>query len=102
LFFDRGLVSLTTICSIGLAVLLPLACLLRIRDVPADDWRRAFFTLNCYAFPAWLVFYRMMGGNLSEFRMLFPVLMPCIYGIAYVAAASSRARPPSLGDVSTE
>ena len=48
----------------------------------ADDWRRPFFRLNCLAFPGWLIFYRMMAGNLSEFRMLFPVLIPCIYGIA--------------------
>ncbi len=28
------------------------------------DWRRSFFLLNCYAFPAWIVFfYRMMSGQ---------------------------------------
>jgi len=41
--------------------------------------------VNCYAFPGWIVFYRMMNGNLSEFRMLFPALLPCMYGIAYGA-----------------
>jgi hypothetical protein len=25
----------------------------------------------------------MLSGNISEFRMLFPALLPCIYGIAY-------------------
>jgi hypothetical protein len=92
LFLGRGLVSLTTICSLGLAVLFPLACLQRIPDIATADWRRGFFKLNCYAFPGWVVFYRMMSGNLSEFRMLFPVLMPCIYGIAYAAAQSGTKR----------
>jgi hypothetical protein len=86
LFLDRGLLSLTTICSLGLAALFPLACLLKLRGVRGDDdWRTVFFGVNCYAFPAWIVFYRMMNGNLSEFRMLFPALLPCIYGIAYGA-----------------
>ena len=85
LFLDRGLMSLTTICSLGLAVLFPLACLVRIRDIDSADWRRGFFAINAYAFAAWIVFYRMMNGNLSEFRLLFPVILPCIYGIAYGA-----------------
>jgi hypothetical protein len=92
LFLDKGLLSLTTICSLGLAALFPVACFLRVRDINPADWRRSFFALNCYAFPAWLVFYRMMNGNLSEFRMLFPALIPCIYGIAY-AAKQREVRP---------
>lgn len=89
LFLDRGLLSLTTVCSLGLAVLFPLACMLRISEIPPEDWRGSFFRLNCYAFPAWIVFYRMMAGNLSEFRMLFPAMIPCIYGIAYAAKCRS-------------
>jgi hypothetical protein len=54
-----------------------------MRGVPRTDWRRGFFVANSWAFPAWLLFYRMLNGNLSEFRLLFPVLIPCIYGIAY-------------------
>ena len=88
LFLDRGLLSLTTICSLGLAALFPLACALRITVLSPEDWRRRFFELNCYAFPAWIVFYRMMAGNLSEFRMLYPVVLPCIFGIAYAATPS--------------
>jgi hypothetical protein len=39
----------------------------------------------------------MMSGNITEFRLLFPALLPCIYGIAYgarmtVATTISRAR----------
>jgi len=94
LFLDRGVLSLTTICSVGLAALFPLACLVRIREISTSDWRRAFFGLNCYAFPAWIVFYRMMNGNLAEFRMLFPVLIPCVYGVAYAAAAGRRRALP--------
>jgi hypothetical protein len=86
LFLDKGLLSLTTICSVGLAALFPIACLVKLRAAGgANDWRFRFFELNCYAFPGWLVFYRMMNGNLSEFRMLFPALLPCMYGIAYGA-----------------
>jgi len=86
LFLDKGLVSLTTVCSVGLAALYPIACWVKLRAAGgAADWRIRFFELNCYAFPGWLVFYRMMNGNLSEFRMLFPALLPCMYGIAYAA-----------------
>jgi len=93
LFFSSGFLSLTAICSIGLAVLFPLGCLVLLRDSSRPDWRRRFFELNCYAFPGWLVFYRMMNGNLSEFRMLFPVLIPCIYGAAYASRWRTCTRP---------
>jgi hypothetical protein len=83
LFLDKGLLSLTTLCSLGLASLFPVACLLAVRDISYDDWRRTFFKLNCYVFPAWIVFYRMMNGNIAEFRMLLPAILPCLYGIAY-------------------
>jgi hypothetical protein len=85
--FD-GLRSITVICSLGLAALYPLACLLRVREIPAEewpkaDWHRQFFTLNCFVFPAWIILYRMMSANISEFRVLLPAILPCIYGIAF-------------------
>lgn len=83
IFLDRGSMSLTALCSLGLAVLFPITCWIRVQAVAERDWRRRFFIGNCWAFPAWLIFYRVMNGNLSELRMLFPVLIPCIYGIAY-------------------
>lgn len=95
LFFSAGTLSATNLCSVGLAAVFPVACLLRVREIPRDDWRRAFFTLNAWMFPAWLVFYRMMSGNLAEFRILFPVLIPCIYGIAYAAAINQSGRKRS-------
>jgi hypothetical protein len=83
---DRGMLSLTTICSLGLAALFPLQCLVELRRVAAGgDWQRRFFVLNCYAFPAWVLFYRMMNGNLAEFRMLYPAILPCMYGMAHAA-----------------
>jgi hypothetical protein len=97
IFFGAGMLSLTTICSLGLAALFPIACLVKVRDLRADDWRRGFFTLNSYAFAGWVVFYRMMNGNLSEFRMLFPVLLPCIYGVAYGAIRRTQMKPATLG-----
>jgi hypothetical protein len=85
IFLDRGFLSLTTVCSLGLAILFPVAAWVRLRPLPGGDWHKQFFVLNCYCFPLWIVFYRMMNGNLSEFRMLLPALLPCIYGIAYAA-----------------
>jgi hypothetical protein len=58
---------------------------LKIRLLPRADWRYWFFRLNCYSLPFWVVFYRSLSGNISEFRMLWPVLLPCIYGIGYAA-----------------
>jgi len=99
-FLDKSMLSLTNLCSVGLALLFALACLLRVRDIPAADWRRNFFTINAWVVPGWLLFYRMLSGNLSEFRLLFPVLLPCIYGIAYAAARGQsgtyRSRDPAL------
>lgn len=95
--FD-GLRSITVICSLGLAALYPLACLIRLRDIPEErshvaDWRRQFFLLNCLVFPAWVVFYLMMSANMSEFRVLLPAILPCIFGIAYAPNRShSRAQ----------
>jgi hypothetical protein len=90
LFLDKGLLSLTTLCSLGLASLFPLACLRAVGNVPAGDWRHLFFRLNCYVFPAWIVFYRMMNGNIAEFRMLLPAILPCIYGIAWSKGTFAR------------
>jgi hypothetical protein len=90
---------LTTICSLGLAVIFPIGCLVRLRSVAADDWRRRFFQLNCFAFPLWIVFYRMLNGNISEFRLMLPVILPCIYGIAYAPKLPREAaqRQPVVG-----
>ena len=90
---DPGMLSLTTLCSLGLAALFPLAALHELRHTPDNgDWRRRFLMLNCYVFPAWVLFYRMMNGNLSELRMLYPAILPCIYGMAYAAARQGTAR----------
>lgn len=91
IFFDSGFSSLTTVCSLGLAALFPIGAWVRLRPLPAGDWRKRFFALNCLCFPLWIVFYRMMNGNLSEFRMLLPAILPCIYAIAYAARQSHLA-----------
>jgi hypothetical protein len=83
IFLDRKTLSLTAICSVGLEAVLALACLNKLRNADAADWRRRFLVINCYALPAWMIFYRMMGGNLSEFRILLPAILPCIYGLAF-------------------
>ena len=83
IFLDQKTLSLTAICSVGLEVVFALACLNRLRNVDRAHWPRRFFMINCYGLPGWLIFYRMMGGNLSEFRMLLPAVLPCIYGVAF-------------------
>ena len=90
---DRRMLSLTTLCSLGLAAVFPLAALNELRRTPEDgDWRRRFLILNCYVFPAWVLFYRMMNGNLSEFRMLYPAILPCMYGMSRAAAQRRTAQ----------
>jgi hypothetical protein len=84
LFLERGMLSLTTIFSLGLALIFPAGCLLRLQYFAPDSWEKRFFRLNCFAVPLWVVFYRVLDGNISEFRLLLPVLLPCIYGISYV------------------
>lgn len=97
IFLDRGMLSITTICSLGLAAVFPAICLLHMSSVDVHDWRRRFFRINCYAFPGWILFYRMMAGNLAEFRMLFPVLLPCIYGVAYAVSGRNATEPSQSG-----
>lgn len=89
-FLGSGMLSLTTLCSLSLAALFPVAYWVAASARPDSDWRRRFFLANCSAFPAWIVFYRMLSGNISEFRLLLPVLLPCIYGLAYEAGATAR------------
>jgi hypothetical protein len=77
-----------------LALVIVLDCLVKIKSMPRDDWRTRFFRLNSFALPLWIVFYRSLNGNISEFRMLWPVILPCIYGIAAGAhAATGQVRP---------
>jgi hypothetical protein len=42
-----------------------------------------FFLLNCLAFPGWILFYRLQGGNINEFRIMWPFIMPCLLGLAW-------------------
>lgn len=80
IFLGPGVVSLTSIFSVGLAILFPLAVLL---EIPANgDWRAKFFRLNAYAFPIWMLFYRLFNGNLSEFRIFLPMFAPLIFALS--------------------
>ena len=85
-----GLLSLTTLCSLSLAALFPAYYLVVSRNTPGPDWRRRFFVVNSWLFPAWIVFYRLLNGNISEFRLLLPALLPCVYGLSYAAATRGR------------
>jgi hypothetical protein len=98
IFLGPGMLSLTTVCSLSLAALFPLYYLVRVRGTAATDWRRRFFVINSLLFPAWIVFYRMLNGNISEFRLLLPAILPCLYGLSCEAAtarASVASQVPS-------
>lgn len=95
IFLGRGMLSLTSICSLGLEAVFALVCLNRLLPIKTQDWRRNFFIANCCVLPAWWVFYRIMNGNMSEFRLLLPALLPCVYGLAYAAGTAGRARAQS-------
>jgi hypothetical protein len=90
IFLGRQMLSFTNICSVGMELVLAALCLNRLRDADPGDWRRRFFLVNCYALPAWMIFYVMMNANLAEFRLLLPAVLPCIYGLAFATSAPAR------------
>jgi hypothetical protein len=90
IFLGRQMLSLTNICVVGMELVLAALCLNRLRDGDRTDWRHGFFAVNCYALPAWMIFYIMMNGNLAEFRLLLPALLPCIYGLAFATSVPAR------------
>lgn len=92
IFLGPGMLSLTAICSLGLEAVIALLCLNRLLRHPSGDWRRRFFLINCCVLPAWWIFYRMMDGNLSEFRLLLPALLPFAYGLSLGCSGSTAAR----------
>ena len=88
IFFGSGLLSLTTIVTLALILMFPIYYFLE-----KGDWSlnlginkpiHNFFAANCYLVPLWVIFYRAMNGNITEFRMLWPALIPCIYGISII------------------
>lgn len=87
IFLAPGMLSLTAICSLGLEAVFAILCLERLWSIRTQDWRRGFFIANCCVLPGWWIFYRMMDGNMAEFRLLLPAVLPCVYGLAYAGAA---------------
>ncbi len=85
IFFEKGLWSLTTVATLALHVLFCAYYLVTRDGRRTQSWRDSFFLLNCLSLPLWIIFYRMLGGNISEFRLLFPALLPIVYGVAYNA-----------------
>jgi hypothetical protein len=96
IFLGKGILSLTTLCSLSLAAVFPIFCWTKLKWLRASDWRKQFFSLNCAIFPLWIVFYRMLSGNISEFRLLLPAILPCLYGISY--AYGVRDPGPTAGE----
>jgi hypothetical protein len=90
IFLGKQMLSLTNTCVVGMELVLAAVCLNRLRDGDRADWRHPFFVVNCYALPAWMIFYIMMNGNLAEFRLLLPALLPCIYGLAFATSVPVR------------
>ncbi|HWX30833.1 MAG TPA: hypothetical protein VNZ53_25775 [Steroidobacteraceae bacterium] len=87
IFLGKGILSLTTLCSLSLAAVFPIFYWTKLKWLQASDWRKQFFSLNCAIFPLWIVFYRMLSGNISEFRLLLPAILPCLYGISFAYGA---------------
>lgn len=81
-FFGRGLWSFTCIVTLSLVAIVPLYTVVRVKSQASPDWRSKFFLMNCASTPFWILFYRFVGGNISELRMLLPVVLPLFYGIA--------------------
>jgi hypothetical protein len=90
IFLGRGMLSLTATCSLGLEAVFALVCLNRLWPSKTSDWRRAFLIANCCVLPGWWIFYRMMDGNMAEFRLLLPAVLPCVYGLAYATGSDGR------------
>lgn len=90
IFLGKQVLSLTNTCSVGLELVFAAACLNRLRNADRTDWRYRFFVVNCYALPAWMIFYVMMHANLAEVRLLLPALLPCIYGLAFATSCDNR------------
>jgi hypothetical protein len=82
IFLGRGLWSLTCIVTLAAVFIVPLHYLACHLPANPADWRANFFVLNCVAVPFWVVFYRIMGGNISELRLILPALIPIFYGQA--------------------
>jgi hypothetical protein len=82
IFTGGGFWSLTTIVTLAFGMLFPLGYA-SLKMGRLQGWHERFFFLNCLAFPCWIIFYRMQGGNISEFRMLWPVILPYVYGLAW-------------------
>ena len=82
----RHLGSLTLWASVGLVAWYTaqstLAIARRVTRLGWDDVD-AFFWLQVLAVVPWLLFYTIINGNLSEFRMLLPVLVPLVFALAY-------------------
>jgi hypothetical protein len=82
----RHLGSLTLWASVGLVAWYTaqstLAIARRVTRVGWDDVD-LFFWIQVLAVVPWLLFYTVNNGNLSEFRMLLPVLVPLVFALAY-------------------
>jgi hypothetical protein len=91
--------SLTLWASVGLvlwyAAQATLAISKRVGRLGWDD-RDTLLWLQVLAVVPWLVFYTMNNGNLAEFRMLLPILVPLIFALAYRRApAQTDAQQPA-------
>ena len=90
LFFGRGLWSLTCIVVLAIVFIVPVYYLATRGSRFSGDWRHNLFVLNCAVTPLWIIFYRIMNGNISELRMLVPILLPIFYGLAMEPEAGPR------------
>jgi hypothetical protein len=56
------------------------------------EW--TFYAIQILMVIPWLMFYKCMNGNWSEFRMLMPIALPLIYCIAHRLSPAQQDQPP--------
>ena len=81
IFSGKGFFSLTTIISLTLALIFPITLVIKNKYSSSSQLTK-FFLINAYIFPLWIIFYRVLSGNISEFRIMWPMILPCVYGIS--------------------
>ncbi len=86
ILFAKGLWSLTSMGVLAIDFSLILYYIIYAMDQTDRSWQRRFYLTNCLLFPCWILFYRMLAGNVNEFRLLIPALLPVIFGIAHNAS----------------
>jgi len=83
ILLGKGLISLTSLMSIPLALIYPISWWLLKHSQISGNWQQNFFAISCLAFPFWIFFYLVQDAGLAEFRVMWAFIIPCILGLAW-------------------